>query len=891
MTRTTLFVDVILPLAVPNLYTYRVPYDWNNSIVIGQRVIVQFGRGKLYSALVRRIHENPPKQYSAKYIESILDEEPIVNEKQFELWEWMSQYYMCNVGDVMVAALPGGLRLASETKIVLGLDYKNEISKQKISDKEYSIIEALEVRNVLSLNDVSEIIEQKTVYPVIKKLIEKGILLIQEELKEKFKPKIESFIRITEYADNEENLKSIFDVLEKKAPKQLDVVMKYITLSKRYSNDRQEVKKTEIIKIVEGAEAALKSLIKKNIFEIYEREVGRLAAFENENKVSSLNEIQLNVLDSIREQYGWKEKYQVSGITYQDVVDAKIEKIQDLRLANQNVLSAEQTTNIQQPSTKDVVLLHGVTSSGKTEIYVKLIEEVIAKGKQVLYLLPEIALTTQIINRLRKYFGDAVGVYHSKFNENERVEVWNNVLRSSKHEVQSSKFEELNDNSKAEASKYKLIIGARSALFLPFSNLGLVIVDEEHDTSFKQYDPAPRYNARDSAIYLAHIHKAKILLGSATPSIESYYNAQDGKYGFVEMKQRFGGIQMPEILISDVKEATKRKEMKSHFSPLLLDTITLALDKKEQVILFQNRRGFAPQLECNMCAWVPQCTNCDVSLTYHKVSNQLRCHYCGYSVKPPTKCSACGDTDLKMKGFGTEKIEEELGIFYPKARIARMDLDTTRSKFAHQHIIQDFEEGRIDILVGTQMVTKGLDFDNVSMVGILNSDSMLNFPDFRAFERSFQLMSQVSGRAGRKNKRGKVIIQSYNPEHSIIQEVIANDYLSMYTNQLLDRKNFNYPPFYRLIEITVIHKDLNMVNASAKFLADELKSHFGKRVLGPEFPLVSRIRNLYHKNILLKIERETSVANVKKIVADQLIKFKSDSDYKSVRIQIDVDPM
>jgi primosomal protein N' (replication factor Y) len=844
MSRTTLFVDVILPLAVPNLYTYRVPFDWNASVAIGKRVVVQFGKGKLYSALIRNIHEIPPKQYAAKYIESILDEVPVVNQKQFELWDWMSLYYMCNIGEVMVAALPGGLRLASETKIILNDGYKAQMEAAELSDKEHAVIEALEIRNVLTLNDVAQIIEQKTVYPAIKVLIEKGIVLIQEELKEKFKPKIESFVRITEYADNEENLKGIFETLEKKAPKQLDVLMAYINLSKRYSKDRQEVKKTDLVKAVEGAESAIRSMTKKNIFEVYERETGRLSAFENENKVSSLNEIQQEVLDSIRSQFGWTSS------------DSAIP-------ASGSGLK------------KDVVLLHGVTSSGKTEIYVKLIEEAISKGRQVLYLLPEIALTTQIINRLKKYFGEGVGVYHSKFNENERVEIWNNVL---------------GHNPKSQISDFKLIIGARSAMFLPFSDLGLVIVDEEHDTSFKQYDPSPRYNARDAAIYLSHIHKGKTLLGSATPSVESYFNAQDGKYGFAEIKKRFGGVQMPEILVADVKEAMKRKEMKSHFSPLLLDTITLALDKKEQVILFQNRRGFAPQLECNMCAWVPQCTNCDVSLTYHKVSNQLRCHYCGYSAKPPSKCSACGDTNLKMKGFGTEKIEEELAIFYPKAKIARMDLDTTRSKFAHQHIIQDFEDRKIDILVGTQMVTKGLDFDNVSMVGILNSDSMLNFPDFRSFERSFQLMSQVSGRAGRKNKRGKVIIQSQNPDHSIIREVVANDYLSMYTNQLLDRKNFNYPPFHRLIEITLVNKDLNMVNASAKYLADELKQHFGNRVLGPEFPLVSRIRNLYHKNILLKIERESSVVQAKKIIGELLVNFKN-SDYRSVRIQIDVDPM
>ena len=872
MSRTTYFVDVILPLSVPNLYTYRVPFEWNDSIAIGKRVVVQFGRGKLYSALVRRIHENPPKQYAAKYIDSILDDSPIVNQKQFELWDWLSNYYMCTIGEVMIAALPGGLRLSSETKILLNQNYKEQSASIELSDKEYLIVDALEIRQVLTLTDISGIIEQKIVYPIIKSLIEKGVVVLLEELKEKFKPKIESYVRITDFADNEENLKTIFDALERKAPKQLDVVMAYVTLSKRYSKERVEVKKTDILKMVDGSEAALKSLVKKNTFEMYEREVGRLASFENENKISNLNEEQQKVLESINTQFFGEQKNNGKE-------EKSVSEDSSLSFGEGRACLPDRQGEV------DVVLLHGVTSSGKTEIYVKLIEQAISEGKQVLYLLPEIALTTQIINRLRKYFGEAVGVYHSKFNENERVEIWNGVLKVERTENGERK------NSQLPTPNSRLIIGARSALFLPFSNLGLVIVDEEHDTSFKQYDPAPRYNARDAAIYLAHIHKAKTLLGSATPSLESYFNAQEGKYGFAEMTKRFGGLQMPEILIADVKEATRKKMMKSHFSPLLLDTVTLALEKKEQIILFQNRRGFAPQLECNMCAWVPQCANCDVSLTYHKVSNQLRCHYCGYSIKPPTKCAACGDTDLKMKGFGTEKIEEELSIFYPKARIARMDLDTTRSKFAHQHIIQDFEEGNIDILVGTQMVTKGLDFDNVSMVGILNADSMLNFPDFRSFERSYQLMAQVSGRAGRKNKRGKVIIQSQNPEHSIIQEVIANDYLSMYTNQLLDRKNFNYPPYYRLIEITVIHKDVDMVNASSKYLADALKKHFAKRVLGPEFPLVSRIRNLYHKNILLKIERDASVGQVKKILSELLIKFKSGTDYKSVRVNIDVDPM
>lgn len=859
MSRTTLFVDVILPLAVPNLYTYRVPFDWNEAILPGQRVIVQFGRGKLYSALVRKVHEQPPKAYEAKYIEAILDEQPIVNEKQFALWDWISKYYMCTIGEVMLAALPGGLRLASETKIILNPSFDPNAGEQQtlISDKEYLIIDALEIRQVLSISDVSEILDQKTVYPVIKNMIEKGIVLIQEELKEKYKPKLESFVKLTQQSDNEDSLKTVFDALEKKASKQLDVLMAYIKLSGRYSKQIQEVKKSDLAKAVEGADAAVKALVKKKVFEVYEREVGRFASYNGETRETHLNELQQQVLDSLNAQFHPADKTQPA---------------------------------------KDVALLHGVTSSGKTEIYIKLIEKALDEGKQVLYLLPEIALTAQIINRLRKYFGDKVGVYHSKFNENERVEVWNNVLRSGNSEVAIRKL--ANNEHPAgsatlnfELKNFKLIIGARSALFLPFSELGLVIVDEEHDSSYKQYDPAPRYNARDAAIYLAHIHKAKTLLGSATPSVESYFNALEGKYGFAEITKRFGGIQMPEILIADVKEATKKKEMKSHFSPMLLDQVTLALENKEQVILFQNRRGFAPQLECNTCAWVPQCVNCDVSLTYHKASNQLRCHYCGYTSKPPAKCAACGDTDLKMKGFGTEKIEEDLAIYYPKARIMRMDLDTTRSKFAHQHIIQDFEDGNIDILVGTQMVTKGLDFDNVSLVGILNADGMLNFPDFRAYERSFQLMAQVSGRAGRKNKRGKVIIQTQNPDHSIIQDVWNNNYLSMYTNQLLDRRNFNYPPYYRIIELTLIHRDVNMVNEASKQLANELRHHFGKRVLGPEFPLVARIRNLYHKTILLKIERDASVAQAKTVVAELLTRFKSTPDFKQVRVAVDVDPM
>jgi primosomal protein N' (replication factor Y) (superfamily II helicase) len=822
MERITLFADVVLPLAVPQLYTYRVPYEWNALIQPGQRVVVQFGRSKLYTALVRSVHENAPKQYASKYIDHILDTHPIVNEKQFRLWEWMASYYMCTIGEVMNAALPSGLKLASETRILLNPAFGN--AYDTLSDKEYLVVEALEVRNSLTLDEVAEIVELRTVYPLIKTLIAKGAVLIHEELKERYKPRTETYVRFTEHADNEDNLQEVFRQLEKKAFKQLEAVMTYIRLSDRYAKKRNEVKKSALMKEGNISAGVITELEKKNVFELYDKEVGRLADAEKEGDVKELSE-------------------------YQQEAFAKLKNTFE---------------------NKDIALLHGVTSSGKTEVYVRLIEETIAQGKQVLYLLPEIALTTQIINRLRKYFGERVGVYHSRFSENERVEVWNNVIGE---------------------AKYDVVLGARSALFLPFTNIGLVIVDEEHDTSYKQYDPAPRYNARDTAIYLAHIHSAKTLLGSATPSVESYYNAQAGKYGFVEMMKRFGGVQMPEVLVADVKEDTRKKKMKSHFSPLLMEHIQLALENKEQVILFQNRRGFSPMMECSTCAWTPQCTQCDVTLTYHKAGNQLRCHYCGYSVKPPTACAACGDTKLQTKGFGTEKIEEELAIYYPSARISRMDLDTTRSKFAYQQIIHDFEEQNVDILVGTQMVTKGLDFDNVSVVGILNADSMMNFPDFRSYERSFQLMAQVAGRAGRKSKRGKVIIQTFNPTHSVIQSVIRNDYITMYTDQLTDRRNFHYPPFHRLIAFTLWHKDQDVLNNSSKHFADELRLQFGKRVLGPEFPPVARIRNMYRKNILLKLEKESSHARAKQVIHELLEKFKADPDHKSIKVQVDVDPV
>lgn len=824
MSRITKFADVILPLAIPKLYTYRVPLELNEQLKEGQRVVVQFGRSKLYAALVRRIHETAPAHYTAKYIESVLDPTPIVNQTQFALWEWISSYYLCTIGEVMIAALPSGLKLTSETRLVLNPAFDRDYSI--LDDKEFLIAEALEVRQVLSVKEVGDILDRKTVYPIIKSLIEKGAVLVEEELKERYKPRVVSYVRLNEEMEKEDKLKAVFDELER-APKQLELLMSFIQMSRVLSDNPMEVKKVLLQKSVGATSAMVSQLVKKEVFVIYDKTEGRLDLHETD--VSSSKKLHA------KQQTAYEE----------------IKKCF---------------------KTKQVVLLHGVTSSGKTEIYVKLIEEVLEEGKQVLYLLPEIALTTQIISRLQKYFGNSIGVYHSRFNQHERVEIWNNVMNP-------------------QEDQYKIILGARSALFLPFSNLGLVIVDEEHENTFKQHEPAPRYHARDTAILLSQLQGAKTLLGSATPSIETYWNAKEGKYGLVELNERYGGVQLPEILIADIKEATRKKLMKSHFSPLLMEQMEKALAHKEQVILFQNRRGFSPFLQCGTCGWTPVCVRCDVSLTYHKYSNRLRCHYCGYNEKSPASCNACGDTNVRMIGFGTEKIEEELAIFFPKARIARMDWDTTRSKNAYQRIINDFEDREIDILVGTQMVTKGLDFDNVALVGILNAGNMLNFPDFRAFERSYQLMAQVAGRAGRKKKRGKVVIQAFDPEHRIIRDVIANDFISMYETEMKERKQFHYPPFHRLIKLTLKHKDFDLLNAAAGYFGTELKKVFGRRMLGPEFPPIARIRDLYLKNILLKIEREASVSKSKKLLEEVIISFKNHKDYKKVRIIADVDPV
>ncbi|MCK9617292.1 MAG: primosomal protein N' [Lentimicrobiaceae bacterium] len=825
MDRCTLFADLLFPLPVKGYFTYRIPYEMNTMVKPGVRVVVQFGKKKLYTALVKSVHEKPPAYTEVKYILSVLDVKPMVNNWQFDFWEWMATYYFCFEGEVMNVALPSAFKLASESRIILNPVFNGDISS--LNEKELMIAEAMQQQPVLTLSDAARIAGQLKIIPIIKALIEKNIVLVNEEVEEKYKPHKETYIRIADAYADENSLKQVFEQLEKRAFKQLELLMTYLQLSQAFGKSPVAVSRADLLARQKNADAALTALVKKSIFIMEEKILSRLKTFEAENtpEAIELNEYQQQAYESILQTLG----------------------------------------------KNGVSLLHGITSSGKTEIYIKLISQVIENGGQVLYLLPEIALTTQIINRLRKYFGNKVGIYHSKFNDSERVEIWNNILVGT------------------EAS-YSVLLGARSALFLPFSRLRLIIVDEEHDTSFKQMDPAPRYNARDAAIYLGYLHKAPVLLGSATPSVESYCNALSGKYTLTSLTHRFGGLLLPEIFLVNIREETLRKNMKSHFSPFLIESIKETLDANEQVILFQNRRGFSLRIECNACHWVPQCINCDVSLIYHKKINLLKCHYCGYSTHIPAECPDCGHTGLLMQGFGTEKIEEELAIFFPEARIARMDLDTTRSKYSHQQIIGDFENGIIDVLVGTQMVTKGLDFDNVGLVGILNADSMLTYPDFRAYERSFQLMAQVSGRAGRKNKRGKVIIQTYNPQHPIIRYVLNNNFEAMYSHQMEERMQFQYPPFVRLVRLTLKQTDPNLVNKAADALAASLKKITGIRVLGPEYPPVSRIRNQFLKNIIIKIPRSAALSDTKNTIAVKVNAFLREADFKKITVAIDVDP-
>jgi len=814
------FVDIILPLPLDNRFTYTISEEEAVFLQNGMRVAVPFGKSKVYTGIIAEVHNRAPEVYEAKPINQILDETPLVTQNQLEFWKWIASYYMCTEGEVMRAALPGAFILESEH--IVQLQKEAEFNESDLKDDEFLVVEALQNQSSLKIKEVEALLDKKSVLPILNRLMAKDIVVLSQEIYEQYKPKRVKYIKLHESYESEDAMHQLLDELSS-AHKQREVVLNYFSLK---AKSLKPINAKELQKISGTTASVLKSLVSKNIFKEYYLNEDRVA-FEGEITRSHIefNEYQLKAFGQIK---------------------AAFEE-------------------------KTVCLLHGVTSSGKTEIYLKLIEEVLNEGKQALYLLPEIALTTQLINRLQAYFGDKVLVFHSKYSMNERVEVYQNVLKAGEGP--------------------KVVIGARSAIFLPFQQLGLVIIDEEHESSFKQYDPAPRYHARDAAVVLANLFKAKTLMGSATPSLESYYNAVHDKYGFAELSRRFGNVMMPEIEIVDIKEKHRKKRMTGHFSDRLLKEIEESLAEGEQVILFQNRRGFSPILECNTCGHSPQCPNCDVSLTYHSHSNQLRCHYCGYHIAMQKRCMACHSDDISTKGFGTEQIETELKALYPDHKIGRMDQDTTRGKHGYEKIITAFEDLEIDILVGTQMLTKGLDFRNVNLVGVMNADNLLNFPDFRAHERSFQLMLQVAGRAGRTKKRGKVLIQSYNPHHQIIQQVSTNDYAGMYKEQLQERYNYKYPPYFRLVRLSLKSRDFSKTNEAADWIAKAMQNVFKQNVLGPEFPPVARIRNEYYKNIMLKIPQNQSLGKTKAVLHKILISFNAISAYRSVRVIVNVDPM
>ena len=812
------FVEVILPLSLAKTFTYSVSETEYHYIKKGMRVAVPFGKSKIYTALVIETHENKPALYDAKEIHQILDEKPIVTEIQIAHWRWIASYYMCAIGDVYRGAMPSALLLESET--IISQKQDGFVDESLLSDEEYLIYEALQQQSSLKVQDIMHILNKKNIFPVIQKLVDKNILVLQEEVQETYAPKLVRYVKLHSKYESNEGLNELLEIL-KNANKQKAIVLSYFQLS---ASEKKPISVKKLIEAANSTSTIIKTLIEKEIFEEYYIQVDRV---------------------------------NFSGKT----------KEEQLQLSEAQQMAFEEIKN--SFAQKEVCLLHGVTSSGKTEIYIKLIEEYIKKEKQVLYLLPEIALTTQLVARLRDYFGNKVAVYHSKYSNNERVEVWQQVLERS--------------------PKAQIVIGARSALFLPFSNLGLVIVDEEHEQTFKQVDPAPRYHARDASIVLANSHKAKVLLGSATPSIETYYNAQSGKYGLVEIFKRYGNVRMPEIELVDLKDKYFRKKMSGHFSDTLIENITTALSLGEQVILFQNRRGFSPIIECLTCGHVPQCPQCDVSLTYHKHKNQLRCHYCGYSMAKPTNCHICSSVDLTTKGFGTEQIQQELVELFPNTKIGRMDQDTTRGKFGFEKIIDSFKNREMDVLVGTQMLAKGLDFDNVSLVGIMNADNMLYHPDFRAFERSYQMMTQVSGRSGRSEKQGKVIIQTYNPDHNTIQQVVNSDYAGMYKEQLYDRQIYHYPPYYKLVKLTLKHRDFDKLKEGSMWLYQVMKQSFTIPVLGPEEPPISRIRNEYIRTIMVKIPTNQSLQGTKKTIQKILNSFEAIAQYRAIKVAVNVD--
>ena len=816
------YVDVIVPLPIASQYTYSLPTEWEESVQEGCRVVVSFGRKKFYTAIVTKVHYAAPDGYETKDIEEVLDTSPILLPRQFQFWEWLASYYLCTLGDVYKAAMPSGMKLESETVVVYNDEYE---ATHPLGDSEQRLLDLLSTDKEQCVTQLQRAIGLKNILPIVKRLLDKEAIFVKEDLKRNYKPRTEARVRLVNRELDEPGMMTLFNELSR-AKKQLAVLMKYVELSGWAGRGEylQEVTKKTLLEKAGATSTIFNGLVDKGIFEVYYQEIGRL----DKSEVATMEG---NTLNPAQQE------------AFQGIMDSFRQK--------------------------NVCLLHGVTSSGKTEIYIHLIQEALKAGKQVLYLLPEIALTTQITERLKRVFGKRLGVYHSKFPDAERVEIWKKQLGE---------------------EEYDVILGVRSSIFLPFKRLGLVIVDEEHENTYKQQDPAPRYHARSSAIMLASMYGAKVLLGTATPSVESYFNAIGGKYGLVELKERYKDIQLPHIERVDIKELAHQKRMQGPFSPMLVKEVHDALERKEQVILFQNRRGFAPMMECHTCGWVPKCKNCDVSLTYHKGMNQLTCHYCGCTYQVPRSCPACGGVDLMNRGFGTERIEDDIQLIFPEARVARMDLDTTRTRSAYEKIIADFEQGKTDILVGTQMVSKGLDFQNVSVVGILNADSMLNYPDFRSYERAFQLMAQVAGRAGRKNKQGLVVLQTKSPELPVIHQVMRNDYEQLYYDQLAERQMFRYPPYYRLIYVYLKHRKESVLDMAADAMATMLRSGLGDRVLGPDKPSVARIQTLYIKKMIVKVEQTASMTKVRDYLMAVQRSIVEDERFRSLIVYYDVDP-
>lgn len=819
------FADVILPLPLADQYTYKIPSDLEKSVVRGGRVIVHFGKKRFYTAIVSEVYDTPPKTNSEiKEIFAVLDATPILRRPQLRFWQWMANYYLCRLGDVYKAALPSGLKIESETSVTRNPDFETDVP---LKPNEQAVLYAFaKEKEKLTLSDLEKKTGLRNIVPIVASLMAKGAVEVNEELKRGYVPKTETYVRLASEYKQEEKMQEAFDSV-RRAKKQEQLLVCFLDLSHALNPVlEQEISKKELLEKSGQSASVLEGLLKRGVLETYEKEVSRL-----QMRVCRLQEP--NPLSDAQKEALWK--------------------IQDTFRE------------------KNICLLHGVTSSGKTEIYIHLIRQVLDAGRQVLYMLPEIAITTQITERLGKLFGEQLLVYHSKFSDNERVEVWNRLLH---------------------AHSPMLILGVRSSLFLPFSDLGLIIVDEEHETSYKQQDPSPRYNARNAAMVLAGMHGGKTLLGSATPSIDSYFNALSGKYGLVELKTRFGTHQSPKVIPVNIKELKRKKQMKHPiFSPPLIQSMRQALDNGEQVILFQNRRGFAPITECKECGWVPRCVNCDVSMTYHKYHNNLVCHYCGYTIRLPEICPSCGSSNFQMQGFGTEKVEEEIALLFPDVNVERMDMDTTRTRTAYERIIGDFDRGKTQILIGTQMISKGLDFGNVGVVGILNADGLMNYPDFRAHERAFQLMLQVSGRTGRRDKQGTVILQTSQPEHPLIQMVIRSAYREMVDWQLSERSIFHYPPYFRLIVLVLRSKNEAVLQDLSRCYAEKLRSQLGNRVLGPVTPPVSYIQTWYIRKIVIKIETAAAIQPMRGFLESVYTEMQHFPTFRQIMLHYDVDPL